>query len=111
VTLKAHSDATGKNADQRFVEIRRYFLDCLMVSGRGRKELYFQGKQGDAREPTEEELVRRWAYRFDVPVNDICIGIQRAFAAAAVMNFRECADKIGSRVDEIRSSRAKEGWR
>jgi hypothetical protein len=114
MTLKPHSDATGKNAEQRFVELRKYFLDYLALMGHARPELYNRPKLGDAREPTEEELVRRWAYRLDVPVNDIVIGINRAFArafmAGGVTNFRDCLMEIGKRVDEVRSARAKEGW-
>jgi hypothetical protein len=109
-------DMTGKNAEQRFVEIRKYFLDCLRFSGQGRQELYYRPKPGDAREPTEEELVQRWAQRLAVPVNEICIGIQRAFAAAAaargaVLNFRECTAHIEKRTAELRDARAGEGWR
>jgi hypothetical protein len=115
MTHSPNDDATGKNAEQRFVELRKYFLDCLVIGGQGRKELYFRPKPGEAREPTEEELVRKWAQTLAVPVNEICIGIQRAFAlkaemGQAVVNFRECVPQIQRRMSELREARAKEGW-
>ncbi len=119
MTHKTSDDATGKNAEQRFVELRRYFLDCLAFAGVTRQatglELYYQPKPGEVREPTEEELVRRWAQTLAVPVNEIYIGIQRAFALKAEMgqtvkNFRECTAEIQRRMSELREARAKEGW-
>ena len=105
------SDATGKTAEQRFAEIRKYFLEMLAFSGSSRAELYSRPKPGEAREPTEEEIVRRWAQAIHVSVNDICIGIQRAFMGAAdrgqvVTSFRYCVPHIVARCNELRESRS-----
>lgn len=104
------TDAIGKTPDERFAEIRRYFLDSLELAGQSRRELYYRPKPGDAREPTEEEVVRRWANMVQVPVNDIFIGIQRAFATAPeqghIVNFRYCVPHIMARVEEKRDARA-----
>jgi len=80
--LRPDRDAIGKTAEERFQEIRRHFLDALRDAGISRSELYDRPKPGASREPTEEELVRRYAERFAVSVNEICIGIQRAFVLA-----------------------------
>lgn len=104
-------DALNKTVNERFLEVREYFLDSLKLSGMPERDLYTQPKPGDAREPTEEELVRRWAAQVAVPVNDICIGIQRAFQTAAaeggvVRSFRFCIAHIVARVREKREARA-----
>lgn len=57
-------DAIGKTAEERFEEIRRMFLDMLALSGVSRTYLYSRPKPGDAREPTEEEVVRSGRKRF-----------------------------------------------
>lgn len=105
------TDATGKNAEQRFREIREYFLEMLKLAGVSRSDLYHRPKLGEAREPTEEEVVRRWAENLRVPVNDIFMGIQRAFLAAidrgqVVTSFRYCAPQIIARLNEVREARA-----
>lgn len=103
-------DAAGKDAQQRFLEIREDFLARLADSGQSRTELYYRPKPGDAREPTEEEVVRHWAEQLGIPVNDILIGIQRAFEVAAeqgrvVSSFRFCVPQIVARLNEMRGSR------
>src|SRR4051812_17586493 len=104
---RVNSDATGKTADERFVEIRACFLELLSAAGHSRGDLYSRPKLGDSREPTEAEIVHRWAERYEVSVNDICIGIQRAFAQGAlVTSFRYCVPQIIQRVRELRESRA-----
>lgn len=103
---RTNIDATGKTGDERFVEIRGVFLELLAASGQSRAELYARPKFGDSREPTETEIVRRWAETFEVSVNDICIGMQRAFAGNAVVtSFRYCVPQIILRVKELRDSR------
>ena len=102
-------DVIGKPVEERFAEIARYFLESLACNGI-RRELYSRPKPGDAREPTEEEVVRRWAAQVHVSVNDICIGIQRAFMAAAdsgkvVTSFRWCVPHIVARCNELRDAR------
>lgn len=92
-------DAKGMNAEQRFMEIRAHFLACLKLSGVSRAELYYRPKAGDMREPTEEEVVRKWAATLAVPVNDILIGISRAFDKACergdvVTSFRYCVPHL-----------------
>jgi len=92
-------DRNGKNAEERFAEIREFFLDKMRESGQSRTELYYRPKLGDAREPTEEEIVRRWAARTDIPASWICLGIQTAFETAAKLNtvvtsFRYCVPHI-----------------
>jgi hypothetical protein len=92
-------DKEGKNAEARFTEIRAHFLECLKFGGIDRKELYYRPKPGDAREPTEEEVVRKWAAGLNVPVNDILAGITRAFEMAGrrgdvVTSFRYCVPHI-----------------
>lgn len=94
--------------EARFAGIRAYFLECLKLAGNGRTELYYRPKPGDAREPTEEEVVRRWAELEAVAVNDICAGIMRAFAHAAehgqaVSSFRDCVPHIQARLYETRA--------
>lgn len=76
-------DRDGKNAQQRFEEIRTFFLAWLESSGHSRTELYYRPKPGEAREPTEEEIVRKWAGELRVPLHDILVGIQNAFEGAA----------------------------
>jgi hypothetical protein len=103
-------DKAGKNSQERFLAIRRCFLECLEISGHSRTELYYRPKPGDLREPTEEEVVRRWAEFVDVPVNDILIGIARAFLAAGdsgkiVTSFRYCVPHIQARLNEMRDAR------
>ncbi len=34
MTVHSNMDATGKNAEQRFLELREYFMDCLAFSGK-----------------------------------------------------------------------------
>ncbi len=109
----SEQDRAGKSAEQRFAEIREYFLACMEDAGHARKELYHRPKPGDAREPTEEELVRRWAGTLAVPVNDILIGIERAFVMAAnrgqvVTSFRYCVPHILNRFAEMREMRVGE---
>ncbi len=92
-------DAKAMNAEQRFAEIRAHFLACLKLSGVSRTELYCRPKPGDSREPTEEEVVRQWATELSVPVNDILIGISRAFDRACergdvVTSFRYCVPHL-----------------
>jgi hypothetical protein len=104
-------DATGKNAEDRFAAIRAEFFRRLGATGQSRTDFYHRPKPGDQLEPTEEEVARRWAARMEVSVNDICIGIQRAFMAAAdrhlfVTSFRYCEPQIVGRVNELRESRA-----
>jgi hypothetical protein len=103
-------DAVGKKPEERFLEIERYFLEMLSVSGVSRAALYSRPKPGDAREPTEQQVALRWAHSVNVSVNDICIGIQRAFAAAAerravITSFRYCVPHIVARCNELRDSR------
>jgi len=103
-------DRDGKNAQQRFEEIRTFFLSWLEGSGHARTELYYRPKPGDAREPTEEEVVRKWAGDMRVRLNDILIGIQRGFEAGAearkpVTSFRWCVPHIVGRLNEVRESR------
>ena len=62
-------------------------------------------------EPTEEDVVHRWAEILAVPVNDIVIGIQRAFVAAGergqiVTSFRYCVPHIQARIREKSETRA-----
>lgn len=103
-------DRDGKNAQQRFEEIRTFFLAWLEGSGHARTELYYRPKPGEAREPTEEEIVKKWAAELRVPLNDILIGIQRAFEGAAaaqkvVTSFRWCVPQIVNRQVEMKESR------
>lgn len=107
---RAERDAIGKTADERFAEIRRYFLEMLALHGSARMELYYRPKPGDSREPTEEDVVRHWAQQLGVPVNDICIGMHRAFAAAlerrqVVTSFRYCVPHIITRLAELKEAR------
>jgi hypothetical protein len=97
----------AEEVQQRFAEIREYFLDYLKDFGQPRAELYFRPKPGDAREPTEEELVRRWAQIVNVPLEQIRIGILQAFMEAAgkgqrIVTFRDCVPHIRARADEWR---------
>ena len=55
------TDAIGKTSEERFREVRAYFFELLSAHGQSRRELYSRPKPGDSREPTEEEVVRRWA--------------------------------------------------
>jgi hypothetical protein len=92
-------DKNGKDAEERFTEIRAFFLAQVKESGQSRAELYWRPRLGDAREPTEEEIVRRWAGRLDIPTSWICLGIQTAFETAAKLNavvtsFRYCVPHI-----------------
>lgn len=92
-------DRSGKNPEERFLELRAFFLEQMKLSGQSRTELYYRPKLGDAREPTEEEVVRRWADRLDIPTSWICLGIQTAFETAAklgavVTSFRYCVPHI-----------------
>lgn len=103
-------DRDGNTATERFAAIRAYFLQCLECAGHARQELYYRPKPGDAREPTEEEVVRRWANWLEVPLNDVLVGIQRGFMAAAergqiVTSFRYCMPHIHSRLEEMKGSR------
>jgi hypothetical protein len=98
----------SREIEERFTELREYFLLCLKVCGQPRADLYFRAKPGDAREPAEEELVRRWAGFVNVPLAQIEIGIQRAFMAAAgkgekIASFRDCLPHIQARADESRN--------
>jgi hypothetical protein len=116
VSLRTSRDAIGKTAEERFAEIRRHFLGMLREAGISRSELYDRPKPGASREPTEEELVRRYAERFAVSVNEICIGIQRAFVLAresggpgVVTSFRYCVPQIERRIAELREARVGAG--
>jgi len=71
----------------------------MKLAGHARTELYYRTKMGDAREPTEEELVRRWAGALHVPVQAIEAGIQRGFDKAeelgqVVTSFRYCVPHL-----------------
>jgi hypothetical protein len=106
-------DAIGKTPQERFEEIRSFFLEMLAEHGNSRKELYYRPKLGDSREPTEEEVVRKWAAQVGVRVNDIVIGIQRAFSHAAdhgqvVTSFRYCVPHVVARLNEMRGARVGE---
>lgn len=106
----AKKDAAGKSAEERFAEIRSFFLAKLEEAGHSRRELYNRPKPGDAREPTEEEVVRRFAEILLIPVNDICMGIQRAFEFAechggVVSSFRYCVPQIQARLREVKDAR------
>jgi len=107
----ARTDATGKNAGQRYAEVRRYFLEMLGLSGHIRTELYYRPRTGPHKGlPTEQQLVRGWAESLEIPVNDICIGIQRAFQQAqangqVVSSFAYCVPQIVARVGELREAR------
>jgi hypothetical protein len=108
-------DAIGKTAEERFEEIERHFFELLEASGVSRRPqaFYIRPKPGDAREPTEGEVVRRWAETLHISVNDICIGIQRAFTTAAekravITSFRYCVPHIIARCNELRDARAGE---
>ena len=106
-----NTDAIGKSPAERFLEIRREFLSLMAAHGHTRAELYSRTKPGEAREPTEEDLIRRWAEALSVSVNDIAIGIQRGFMAAAaqgkvVSSFRWCQPHIVARMSELRESQA-----
>jgi hypothetical protein len=114
--LRPDRDAIGKTAEERFAEIRRHFLEMLSNVGISRSELYDHPKAGGAREPTEEELVRRYAELFAVSVNEICIGIARAFVLAresggpgVVTSFRYCVPQIERRIAELREARVGAG--
>jgi len=92
-------DSKGKSVEERFAAIREYFLASMKMAGHGRTELYYRPKAGDAREPTEEELVRRWAGAVAVSVEAIEAGVQRGFEKAAelgqvVTSFRYCVPHI-----------------
>ncbi len=106
-----HRDAAGKTTEERFTEIRAHFLECLKLGGISRTDLYYRPKQGDAREPTEQEVVWKWADTHAVPVNDILVGITRAFEFASgrgdvVTSFRYCVPHIVNRVQETANARA-----
>ncbi len=114
--LRPDRDAIGKTAEERFAEIRRHFLELLRDAGISRSELYDRPKPGASREPTEEELVRRYAERFTVSVNEIYIGITRAFILAresggpgVVTSFRYCVPQIERRIAELREARVGAG--
>jgi hypothetical protein len=103
-------DRDGKNENERFAAIRDFFLESLKAYGNPRTELYYRPKPGDAREPTEEEIVRHWAAELRVRLNDILIGIERAFTLASergavVTSFRYCVPHIVNRQVEMRDSR------
>ena len=109
---KPPTDATGKTAEQRFAEIRKYFLEMLAASGHSRTQLYSTVPAG--RILTEREIVMQWAACLQVSVNDILIGIQRAFQAAAerghlVTSFNYCVPQIVARVNELRETRVGAG--
>lgn len=98
-------DKKGKSAETRFAEIREFFLAKLRESGQTRAELYYRPKPGDAREPTEEEVVRRWAARTEIPVSWITAGIHNAFVtaeqlSAVVTSFRYCVPHITTYVSQ-----------
>jgi hypothetical protein len=109
-------DANGLRAEERFTRIRDYFFECMRFAGQSRPELYHRPKPGEAREPTEEEVVRRWADRLDVELRHVLIGINRAFVAAAergdiVASFRYCVPQIVKRLSETRETSVGEGPR
>lgn len=113
--MRDQVDREGKNEQERFVKIREFFLASLEAYGNPRKELYHKPKPGDAREPTEEEVVRRWAGELRVPLNDILVGIQRAFQSAAergavVTSFRYCVPQVMNRQIEMKESRVGSGY-
>jgi len=105
-------DAIGKTVDERFAEIRDEFLGLLMATGHARTTLYSERTSNHAF--SEEEVVRHWAGLVAVPVNDICIGIQRAFAeagkrSAIVTSFRYCVPHIHARINELADARVGHG--
>ena len=111
---RPYNDATGKNADERFAMLRAYFFELLQLYGIRRKFLYAQPKPGDAREPTEEELVRKWAAHLEVPVNTIMQGMVAGFNVAAerglvVTSFRYLEPQILARVNATAESRVGQG--
>jgi phage FluMu gp28-like protein len=112
---RANKDATGKTAAERFEAIRKEFLDLLGASGHARTELYCRPRTGEkAQLPTELEQVRSWAAHLEFSVNDIAIGIQRAFQHAAasghiVTSFSYCVPQIVARLNELRESRTGAG--
>jgi len=114
VIQRPYHDATGKNADERFAALRNYFFELLAAFGGSRKFLYAQPKPGDAREPTEEELVRKWAEHLEVPVNTIMQGMVAGFNAAAerglvVTSFRYLEPQILARVNATADTRVGQG--
>jgi hypothetical protein len=99
---------TVQIAQERYEWIRECFLQCLRETGQSRMNLYSTPKPGDAREPTEDELVRRLAGRLDVSLEDIRTGIYRAFGAAVhrgnlVTSFRYCMPQIQTTLAEKRN--------
>jgi len=105
-------DAIGKTVEERFAEIRDKFLGLLMATGHARTALYTERTSNHAF--SEEEVVRHWAQLVAVPVNDICIGIQRAFSEASkrgaiVTSFRYCVPHIHARVNEMADARIGQG--
>lgn len=103
-------DAKEKSTQERFAEIRQFFLAKLEESGQSRTELYYRPKPGDAREPTEEEIVRRWAARTALSIEWICAGIHNAFVTAGergaiVTSFRYCVPHIAAIADQLARER------
>ncbi len=113
--MHAATDKTGKTADQRFLEIRAYFLEHMALSGQSRTTLYFKPPAGaPPGYMTETAIVRHWAEQMVVSVNDICIGIQRAFDQARndakfVTSFRYVQPHIVRRWNELREARVGAG--
>ena len=101
-------DAIGKTVEERFAEIRGEFLGLLMATGHARTALYTERTSNHAF--SEEEVVRHWAQLVAVPVNDIFIGIQRAFATGKVVtSFRFCVPHIHARINEMAEARIGQG--
>lgn len=107
--MSAPVDRDGMSAEDRFAEIRKFFLAWLADSGHARTELYRSPKLGQC-EPTEEEVVRQWANDLNVRLNDVLIGIQNAFGQGKlVTSFRYCVPQIVARVREMAESRVGSG--
>jgi hypothetical protein len=102
----------------RFQQIEAWFLGALRERGivRSPHALYNRPKPGDAREPTEEELVRRIAEDRRIALDDVWHGINNAFLYARskgnqVVSFRFCIGFIQARLDQTREAAAGRGPR
>lgn len=110
MTHRPDRDATGKTPGQRFVMIRECFLEQMAASGQSRAELYSRPRPDSPDGMSEEQVVRHWAGQLQISVNDMCIGIRRAFEHARgesrfVTSFRYCQPHIVARWNELRESR------
>jgi hypothetical protein len=102
---RAAASPRMSTAEERFAAIREFFLQQLKMAGSSRRELYSFPKAGaPSGEKTERDVVLEWA-RCDAAVNDILLGIQRAFEKAeergdVVTSFRYCEPHIVNTVTE-----------